>query len=346
MCGIVGLFVGCPLEDVCPKSQIAKQLKTVALQCQQEKYVSNLDDWDTFASVRTRPHRVLDTKETGVKSYFSSKFVPIARHSLVQSLPEHIQQEIRTQHLYRYLEFTSKLEHVVVNNVAMAIAQRFINIELPEQMTFDAYKLYCDEAYHAYFSVDLLRQVTSQSHLTPKLLEWPNFIIKLREIQHALPDRETQQLAEIFFVIISETLISSTLVGIPQDGSIVHAVRDVVKDHALDEGRHHQYFAQLLYMLWPRLSVRQRKIIGPLLPDLIFSFLTPDIASIRYELQSYNLPEKHVEAILEETYTKDIIVESTKQSSRATLMHLMRAGVLEEPETKEAFVRSGLVSTT
>jgi len=344
MCGISGLFVGCPLEETCVKSQIVKRLKSMSTDYPgKSEYKSYLKNWDTAAGVRSRPHRQLDNSEPLTKSYFSRDFVPISKHAEICALEKTVQEEILTQHLYRYLRFTSVLEHVVVNNVAMAIAQDCLSVDLPEEMIFDAYKLYCDEAYHAYFSIDLLRQVQHQSGITPKLLRWPNFVIKLREIQHQMPNLEAQKLVEIFFVIVSETLISGTLVGLPQEESVVTAVRDIVRDHSLDEGKHHQYFASLLRILWPKLTTTQKKTVGPILPQLIFNFLTPDVDSITHELQTYKLSNKKIEQIIAETYPPKMITEYTKRASKVTLRHFEVAGVFEEPFTNEAFQKSGLI---
>lgn len=343
MCGIVGLFIGCPLEEVCVKKQIASSFLKKIPSEKKFTYKSNLDNWDTSSSVRSQPRRIIDEEELVSKSYFSPNFVPITKHAEICSLEKEIQSEVLTQHLYRYLDFTSKLEHIVVNNVAMAIAQDSLSIQLPEDMVFDAYKIYCDEAYHAYFSIDLVRQVKSQTNIVPKLLRWPNFILKLRQIQHQMPTIQSQKLVEIFFVIVSETLISGTLAKIPTEPSILTAVRDVIRDHSRDEGKHHQYFASLLYILWPRLTIIQKRIIGPILPDLIFSFLTPDTNSIKYELQTYKLKAKKIDEIIMETYPQGLVVESTKKAASVTLMHFAKVGVFDDPATKEAFLKSGLI---
>src|SRR6185295_14101103 len=60
--------------------------------------------------------------------------------------------------------------------------------------------------------------------------------------------------------------------GIPSDPRVVMAVRELVADHAEDEGRHHAYFSRLLEFTWPRLNKAQRATIGPLLPEMVLAF--------------------------------------------------------------------------
>ncbi|WP_345942367.1 diiron oxygenase [Streptomyces sp. SID2888] len=171
----------------------------------------------------------------------------------MEALPSDRFEEVLVQHLYRYLDFTARLEYIVVNRTVLGIAHGSIDVELPEEMRFDAYKIYCDEAYHTLFSVDLSRQVQQRTGIVPRPLDEPYFLVRLRQILEELPD-EHRALAEMLFVIVSETLISSTLAEIPERPDVVAAVRGTTRDHALDEGRPHAYFAAFLRYLWGQLS--------------------------------------------------------------------------------------------
>jgi hypothetical protein len=139
-------------------------------------------------------------------------------------------------------------------------------------------------------------------------------------------------------------LISATLAQIPRDAQVVSVVREVVNDHAEDEGRHHAYFASLLHALWPRLTPKQQGIIGPLLPEFIFAFLSPDYGALRYELASYGLKDATIERIFAEAYPPNLTVQSTRLAAKATLRHFEQNGVFEEPHTREAFLASGLIA--
>lgn len=341
MCGIAGLFIGCAMEAVCPKRLLAQDLTSTP---EQEPYKSKFGDWYERSTVRAAPRRMVLKDEQGL--FFSPDFIPIMKHPLIQEQSETVQRHIMVQQLYRYLDFTAKLEHVVVNRVAMSIANGYLDFNLPRQMVFDAYKIYCDEAYHALFSADLLMQVediTGIRAVTQQLQ--PFFIRRLHELQHQYSEGNLQELMEIFFVIISETLISGFLSDIPTAKDVKPSIRAVVRDHAIDEGKHHVYFADLLRRVWPQLDKRYKKEVAKQLPNLIYAFLTPDIDSIRKELTSYDMPRDHVEQVIAETYTKEIVSSHIANSISSLTRYLRELGILDDPEVQDRFFEAGLLTS-
>lgn len=339
MCGIAGLFIGCALEAVCPKRLLASDLAAPA---PQEPYKSKFDDWYERSTVRNGPRRMVLKDEKGL--FFSPDFIPIMKHPLIAEQSEEIQRKIMVQQLYRYLDFTAKLEHVVVNRVAMSIANGYLDFNLPRAMVFDAYKIYCDEAYHALFSADLLMQVediTGIRAVTQQLQ--PYFIRRLHQLQHQYSESHMQELVEIFFVIISETLISGFLSDIPAAKDVKASVRAVIRDHAIDEGKHHVYFADFLRRIWPQLHPRYRKEISKLLPSLIYAFLSPDTDSIRVELTSYGIPRDQVEQVVAETFTTEIVSSHIANSISSLTRYLRELGILDDPEVQDKFCEAGLL---
>jgi hypothetical protein len=208
-------------------------------------------------------------------------------------------------------------------------------------MVEDAYKIYTDEAWHAQFSDDLQRQVASKTGVGPTMFEEPNFFRKLKGFQLDLGPDE-QRLVMIFFTIISETLISAILSDIPEDPRVVMAVRELVEDHAQDEGRHHAYFNRLLEFTWPRLNKTQRALIGPLLPEMIHAFLEPDFVAIAGNLRACGLTAEQIDQVMTESYPTGMVSDGIRAASRATIRHFERVGVVEDPRTAEALEASRL----
>jgi hypothetical protein len=66
----------------------------------------------------------------------------------------------------------------------------------------------------------------------------PRFLRGLEEFGRGLPAEFADDLL-IAFVSISETLITSILRRVPRDPRVVSAVRNTVRDHCIDEARHH-----------------------------------------------------------------------------------------------------------
>jgi hypothetical protein len=304
-------------------------------------YRSAFTSWHARASVRAKPRRQLGEEEPRELVYFPPELVPVAQHALVQELGADTVDRVLIQQLHTYLEFTSELEHGAVNPVAAMISRRRSGFDLPETMIEDAYKIYTDEAWHAQFSDDLQRQVAVKTGVGPTVFEEPNFFRKLKGFQLDLgPD--DQRLVMIFFTIVSETLISTILSGIPSDPRVVMAVRELVADHAQDEGRHHAYFSRLLEFTWPRLNKAQREVVGPLLPEMILAFLEPDFAAIAGNLRACGLTAEQIDQVMTESYPPGTVRAGIRSASRATIRHFERVGIVDDPRTAEALEASRL----
>src|SRR6266446_10084297 len=113
-------------------------------------YARKLNNWDTKASVRVKPRRMLRDEEAMGKVFFTPELVPIAQHPLIQALGPWAVRDAQVQQLYRYLDFTTQLELEVVNTVSKEIALGKVGFDLPDVMREDAFKLCTDEAHHAF----------------------------------------------------------------------------------------------------------------------------------------------------------------------------------------------------
>ncbi|MFI6011966.1 diiron oxygenase [Streptomyces sp. NPDC051243] len=348
MCGTVGMFVGCPALSYCPKQLLLdsgpmdavpadSEQTEVAETGQTAAYRSPFGTWYERAGVRQAPRRVLESDE-GDRHYFSPDLVPIAHHPLVKGLPANRLEEVLVQHLYRYLDFTARLEFMVVNRTVLGIAHGSIGVDLPEEMRFDAYKIYCDEAYHTLFSVDLSRQVQQRTRIRPRLPAEPYFLTRLRELLERIPS-QNRALGEMLFVIVSETLISATLAEMPERPDVVAAVRGTIRDHAMDEGRHHAYFAAFLRYLWGQLSPSERRWSARLVPRLIDTFLRPDLPALRQELAGYGLSPDDAEQVIAETYTPEAIRSHLTATSRQTVRYFEALHAFDDPEAAEELQR-------
>lgn len=306
-------------------------------------YESKLKDWYGRASVRVKPQRVLIDEEAEGKLYFPPELVPVSQHQLVLGLGAWAIRRVLIQRLYMYLEFTAQLEHDVVNRVSHRIAHQRAGLDLPMEMVLDAYKIYTDEAYHAQFSAELKYQIELATGIVPNPTGAPRCLRLLQELLLSVPV-ELRELAEVFFTIVSETLISSILSQIPRDKRVVSTVRLLVADHAEDEGRHHAYFAKLLEFLWPQLSLSQRVIIGPLLMRFVLAFLEPDYAAIECELVGCGLKPTEIQQIMHESYPRSVVVSGVREAAKATLRLFERNGVFIDAETIDAFQQGGLIS--
>lgn len=305
------------------------------------QYRSRMACWDRKANVRAVPRRIIDTDTT--RLYFSPDVVAITSHPWVVEHGEAFIPELLTRHLYRFLDFTTILESLVVNPVALAVANGLIGVEIPREMRFDAYKLYCDEAYHALYCEDLKQQVERVTGVALISAPEPRYMRELRATEACLPNNSLRSLARIFFVIVSETLISHTLTNVPDDPRVDAAVREVIADHAQDEGRHNAYFASLLKIVWPRLSETQKDEIGPLLPGFILGFLAPDLRQIQGDLEHAGVSTRRAVDMLQETYSAQASAATARAAARSTLRHFAEANVFSHGPSADAFYANDLL---
>jgi hypothetical protein len=307
------------------------------------KTVKNGFDWYEQASIRVKSRRVISEDNLEGKVFFPPELFPVISHPLIQKRGEDIIQKLLIYRLYSYLDFTENLELQIVNPVAYKIAHNQLNIDIPREKKLEAYKIYVDEAYHALFSVDIKTQVEQVTGIASLDLGTLNFLQRLSYIQESV-DSNLQELIKVFWTIISETLITGILADIPKNKNIVTPVREMILDHAQDESRHHVYFASLLEIVWFQLQPKYRSIIGPLLPEIIFAFLEPDITVIKYCLEAVGLESHEIDMVIKESYSRIDVVLGIRKASNVTLKYFERNGIFEDPYTAEAFIKSGLFS--
>lgn len=306
-------------------------------------YNSAFKKWDEVSSVRSKPRRVLGDPESEEGIYFfSPDIVPMLEHPLIKEQGENLKKKLLIYQLHIHLTFTETLEHAIVNRVAYHIGTKKFDFDLPMEMIKDAWKLYVDEAYHFKFSTDLATQIEAATKIERPKLDPPRFLRKLNAIIHNSP-LETRELLLTFFSIVSETLITSSLSEIPKDKRVVKTVREVYRDHAEDEARHHQYFSSLLHFVWNKMKPYQQKMVGSYLPEFLFGFVEPDYESLKTILRYAGFNPKQISDILEMCYPREKVIEDTRNAARLTLQHFLEAGVFEEKYTREKFLESGLI---
>lgn len=305
---------------------------------------SVLRNWDERATVRTHPRRLLEADDIQSKEFFSPDLVAVVHHPAVADRGPRMVRAMLLQHLYWYLDFTSRLEHDLVNEVARRIAQGIPGLSLSHDMRLDAHRLYCDEAYHALASADIKYQIEIATGVpdTPRRL--PSFLVWVRGAREGLP-AEIRNMTDVFFAVVSETLISRTLTHVPRDQRVNTVVRDVIADHARDEAVHHTYFSDVMEIAWPQISPSHRALIGPLLPHCVLAFLRPEEDETTAEaLVGEGWSASEAQRIVEDTRWGQGDPRPVASMASATLRLFRRVGVFDDPATEDAFASAGLIN--
>jgi hypothetical protein len=333
MCGAAGVFVGCAALAACPRRPARDAESAAGAGPAGGAYRSPFLGWDARASVRTAPRRVFSAADAAAAP-ISPDLVPVAAHPQVRALAPAQFRTVLLQHLYRYLRFTVALESLVVNRAVLGIASGSVGVRLSRQMRADAYKIYCDEAYHALFSADLLQQIEDVTGQRARPSEQP-YVLDRLSAALAQVDVAWRPLAELLFVIVSETLISATLSDHLRAQDMAPSVRDCIHDHAVDEGRHHAYFAGFLRVLWPQLSRAEQRFAGRLVPDLVAIFLDPDLDGIRADLTDCGMTAQQAQDVLADCFAPARLQEQRQAMARQTLLYFDELGAFTDGRPQE-----------
>jgi len=303
------------------------------------QYQSPFEDWYTYSTV----HKPLPdfTCEAGLV-LFPPELVPGIGHPLVEKLGNHAAQRVTMRKLESYNAFTESLEYQAVMAAAIKIAQNPSAFGLSEQAGREARLIVTDESHHAYVAVELMKRIPGFSELPPLIPSQPPFLRVLKELERGFPTKFADDLL-IAFVSISETLITSILRGIPRDPRVVSAVRNTVRDHCIDEARHHSYFVYVVHEHWASSSPDRRETLGPLYANLIRLFLDPDLDLCRDWLTEAGLDRRDAELVLRDYYSPERVAAGLRADAFPILKLMGRVGVLDDPTARAAFVEQKLI---
>ncbi|AZM51937.1 hypothetical protein DMA15_04460 [Streptomyces sp. WAC 01529] len=299
-------------------------------------------DWYRRAGVRGGPRRRLtDELETG-RTFFPTALVPYLDHPRVVELGEASRRELLARHLFQYLDFTAQFETRVVNRATERIAGNRCGVETDAEVRLDAYRIYCDEGYHSLYSFDVVQQVARASGVAPLPYDFGPFLQRLDAVgTEALPYEPA--LAQLLQVVVFETLITAVLSDIPKDRDVLTVVRDIVRDHAKDEGWHHVFFSHFFRELWTQESARSRGRIARCLPDLIRCSLLPDLRPVRASLAAAGLAPWVVEDVVHDSYPPASVDQGIRRASRHAVRLFEEVGAMAVPGGAEAFEAAGLL---
>ena len=238
---------------------------------------------------------------------FPSDFVPTLKHNIIKNLNITDQYTLQTASLYRFLNFTHKLEMMVVNAVTANIALGLYDLVSTRELRLDAHRIYTDKAYHALFSFELMSNITKNEEIRQHCqARSPAFLERLHKITNGeVPEKRA--VWELFFAIVSEMLITSTLRDARDHPKIDNGIILMIDDHARDEARHHVFYKRIFEIVWPQLSRDNKELVVQSLPMLILAYTMPDESAIKSELLSIGLSCDQSEEIYSDTYSYEKI---------------------------------------
>ena len=237
-------------------------------------YQSFADAWESRATIRTRPRRLLEDDQRLI--------YPLSRQPLVLSetfLRECPQQRdfALVQTLYKFINDVVIFETEIVDKTARSIAKNRFAVAFPFACRYDAMTVVVDEDYHALVAMDFMQQTVALTGIEP--IPLPDEIELSRAIPAAvaLAPEHLRSAVELICVAIAENTVTGDVAAFARDDSVKPSLKGLMADHLLDEGRHSSFWARMVRIYWHTASDADRETIAQILPVFIGHYLTNDI---------------------------------------------------------------------
>ncbi len=237
-------------------------------------YQSFAEAWESRATIRTRPRRLLEDDQRLI--------YPLSRQPLVLSetfLRECPQQRdfALVQTLYKFINDVVIFETEIVDKTARSIAKNRFDVAFPFACRYDAMTVVVDEDYHALVAMDFMQQTVAMTGIEP--IQLPDQIELSRAIPAAvaLAPEPLRSAVELICVAIAENTVTGDVAAFARDDSVKPSIKGLMADHLLDEGRHSSFWARMVRIYWHTASDTDRETIAQILPVFIGLYLTNDI---------------------------------------------------------------------
>lgn len=302
-----------------------------------------LGDWNRRAAVRISAHdyQLPDDLQQQLltRHWFPPAFLPYLLHPAIVAAGRETAHRLTANHLVHFLDYTTLLEHRIVNRAVEVIVHGELPAFVPPSMKTAALQLYTDEGYHALFSNRLAEQIADFYGFAGRPV-MPQRISRLHALINRTRDSD-RALAWFLLGFVSETIIARELLDVCRD-SLVSSVNDMLRDHLTDEARHSRYFAEVFHYLWLTLNSRQRTFAAKTLLNVIEIFFEVDEHWLRQSLLSNGIAEAAADEIL--TGLTDVQAKRlrTRSGATATLAALKAADFFALANNRKLFSRAGL----
>lgn len=303
-----------------------------------------LGDWNARASVRASEHTYLLPEDLEqqlqTRHWFPPAFLPYLDHPSVKAAGQSVIQRLSANHLVYFLDYTTLLEHRIVNRAVETIVHGELDLSIPQRMKTAALQLYTDEGFHALFSNSLAEQIAGHYGITQRPA-MPHRITRLNALLNQTPERH-KSLAWFLVGFVSETIIASELLDVCRD-TLVSSVQDMLRDHLSDEARHSRYFSEVFHYLWLTLTSSQRTFAAKYLVEIILLFFEIDERWLKDSLHSAGLNGASVADILGGLTGSPAVVLRARSGAASTLQALRHAGFFDLRSNQQLFAQAGLV---
>ncbi|VVP49533.1 diiron oxygenase [Pseudomonas fluorescens] len=237
-------------------------------------YLSFADAWESRATIRTRPRRLLENDDKLI--YPLSRQPLVLSETFLRECPEQRDFAL-VQTLYKFINDVVIFETEIVDKTARSIAKNRFAMAFPFACRYDAMTVVVDEDYHALVAMDFMQQTIAMTGITP--IELPDEIELSRAIPAAiaLAPEHLRSAVELICVAIAENTVTGDVAAFAKDDTVKQSIKGLMADHLLDEGRHSGFWSRMVRIYWHTASEDDRQRIAQILPVFIGHYLTNDI---------------------------------------------------------------------
>ncbi|WP_085582207.1 MULTISPECIES: diiron oxygenase [unclassified Pseudomonas] len=237
-------------------------------------YQSFADAWESRATIRTRPRRVVENDERLI--YPLSRQPLVLSETFLRECPEQRDFAL-VQTLYKFINDVVIFETEIVDKTARNIAKNRFAVAFPFACRYDAMTVVVDEDYHALVAMDFMQQTVAMTGIEP--IGLPDEIELSRAIPAAvaLAPEHLRDAVELICVAIAENTVTGDVAAFARDDTVKPSIKGLMADHLLDEGRHSSFWARMVRIYWHTASEADRECIAQILPVFIGHYLTNDI---------------------------------------------------------------------
>ena len=237
-------------------------------------YQSFVESWESRATIRTRPRRLVEDDHRLI--------YPLSRQPLVLStvfLREcpHLRDFALVQSLYKFINDVVIFETEIVDRTARAIAKNRFAVRFPFACRYDAMTVVVDEDYHALVAMDFMQQTVELTGIEPIALPTEIELSRAIPAVLALVPEHLRDALELICVGIAENTLTNDVAAFARDDSVKPSIKGLMADHLLDEGRHSSFWAALTRIYWSQAPEVDRQHLAQALPVFIRHYLTNDL---------------------------------------------------------------------
>lgn len=302
-----------------------------------------IKNWDEKSSVRGSPNRYALPQDIDIqletKYWFLPRALPWLSEPAIQNLSSDIIHVLLARYLVFFLEYTTALEHKIVNPAVEIIAHDELGLGIPVDLKLAAFQLYTDEGYHAFVAAAVATEVSEYYGL--KKYDKP--IQRIQRLQNLIDsDPAHAKLATLVAGFVSETSITKELLDFTSE-ELVGPSYHMLRDHLTDELQHSNYFSHVFHCVWLELDDSSKIFASTLMVQMIREFFRLDDAWLTQTLAEIGVSNQDAIRIQRKLQEKDVCIARARSGATGTVKALKKIGFFNYGNNLMCFIDAGLV---